>query len=531
VNADRARLRRWLHRARPPRRELARALLTGLAASATGVALLVGALGLLVESATRPGLRAVALVLVVIELFAFLRSPLRFAERLSAHRLGYAAVTEWRRWLVTTVGALDYSRWRAYAAGDLLERALTDTDELQGLWLRFVIPAADTAAVMLLGDVVVAVLPPIGHWWPYALTLLAAQALGVTVLGALATREVARDRAVRHARARLRAALVELGAVTPELTLLGREEWARRRVALAVADLAGAEERQRGPRRLATLVVLVAGLAAIAGVGPHPTTSPVWLVVAAAIGLATFDSLNTMRLALRAAVEVAGGGERLEDLAVAPTRGNRPWPADATIRLHDVDVREDDRPLVEGGELTVAPGRRVALVGESGSGKSTLLRAIAALDDVDAGTITLGGVPVREIDEGELRAHVAYVVSEPGFTHGFAIDVVTLGRADASDPHTDLAALGVASERTTRFEELSRGERTRVALARAQATRPAVYLLDEPTAGLGREETARVLAVLAATGATVVVATHDADVMSWCDDVVTLREGHLEVSR
>jgi ATP-binding cassette subfamily C protein CydC len=152
------RLRRWLRRAQPPRADLARALLAGFVASATNVALLVGAIALLVESATRPGLRAVAAVLVIIELFAFLRSPLRFSERLAAHQLGFRAVSRWRRWLVLVVGQLDFSQWRTYAAGDLLERALSDTDELQDLWLRFVIPFLDVVAVMVLGDIVIAVL-------------------------------------------------------------------------------------------------------------------------------------------------------------------------------------------------------------------------------------------------------------------------------------------------------------------------------------------------------------------------------------
>ena len=93
MNTEMARLLRWLQRAQPPRGALWRALASGLVATATNVALIVGAVALLVESATRPGLRAVVVVLVVIELFAFLRSPLRFIERLSAHRLGYAAVT------------------------------------------------------------------------------------------------------------------------------------------------------------------------------------------------------------------------------------------------------------------------------------------------------------------------------------------------------------------------------------------------------------------------------------------------------
>jgi len=249
VNADAARLLRWLKRAQPPRSQLARALVAGLFATATNVALFVGALALLVEAATRPGLRAVAVVLIVIELLAFSRSPLRFNERLSAHRLGYAAVTRWRRWLVVTVGRLNFSQWRTYAAGDLLERALGDTDELQDLWLRCVVPLVDTVAVMMLADVVVAALPPHGRWWPYALNLFLLQVVGVAGLALLARVELARDRELRAARGNFRAHLVELSAATPDLALLAREDLALVRSSLAVARLEAAESRLRGTRR------------------------------------------------------------------------------------------------------------------------------------------------------------------------------------------------------------------------------------------------------------------------------------------
>jgi ABC-type transport system involved in cytochrome bd biosynthesis fused ATPase/permease subunit len=527
-----ARLLRWLQRAQPPRGALWRALASGLVATATNVALIVGAVALLVESAARPGLRAVVVVLVVIELFAFLRSPLRFTERLSAHRLGYAAVTHWRRWLVLVVGRLNFSQWREYAAGDLLERALHDTDELQDLWLRFVIPFADTAAVMVLGDVVIAVLPPHGHWWGCALVLLVAQVLGVTGMVWCARDDLSHDRRLRAARGHYRAQLVELGAVTPELVLLHREGLAQQRASASINTLEGAESSLHRQRRRSNVLVMVATLLALAGVALHPTTSPVWLVVAAVIGLSTFDALNTIRTALHSAVEVSGGGERLEALDTSPREGSRTWPADSTVELDGVTLFEDDRPLVRDASLTWAPGSHVALIGESGVGKSTLLRALAALDDVTSGTISIGGVPLRELSEPELRQHVAYVMSEPGFTRGYAVDVVALGRAGTRDPHADLAALGLQSERSTRFDELSRGERVRVAVARALVTRPEIYLLDEPTAGLGSEETARVLGLLKATNGTVVIATHDPDVIAWCDVVVELRDdGRLRVNR
>jgi ATP-binding cassette subfamily C protein CydC len=528
VSEDLPRLRRWLRRAQPPRIELLWALVAGLVATATSVALLVGALALLVDSATRPGLRAVAVALVVIELFAFLRSPLRFFERLAAHQLGFRSVSRWRRWLVLVVGQLDYSQWRAYASGDLLERALGDTDELQDLWLRFVVPFVDVVAVMVIGDIVIALLPPHGQWWAYALNLAVLQFLGVVGLCALARGDLTRDRALRHARGAYRAQLVELSAAAPELALLGRPELAELRSRGAVRALAQAESALSRRRRLASAVVLVFSILALAALASHPATSSVWLVVSAAIGLATFEALTSIRFALRAAVEVSGGGERLEALAVTPPAGTSAW-RNGTLRLDRVSVEEDGRVLVRDATFVVPAGSRLAVVGESGAGKSTFLRTLVRLDAPPRGTITLGDVVLADLADVELRQHVAYVASEPGLTRGFVHDVITLGRASTRDLLNDLFALGIVAERTTKFDELSRGERVRVALVRALVTNPEVLVLDEPTAGLGRDETREVLSFLAASNATVVVATHDAEVIAWCDMIVELGDGELAI--
>ncbi|HEY5111755.1 MAG TPA: ATP-binding cassette domain-containing protein, partial [Acidimicrobiales bacterium] len=241
----------------------------------------------------------------------------------------------------------------------------------------------------------------------------------------------------------------------------------------------------------------------------------------------TYEGLSAIRSSFLAAVEVSGGGERLETLEHDGLERTLAWPLDATMCLRDVTLYEDGRALVVNASVAIAPGTHVAISGESGVGKSTLLRAMAALDPIESGTVTIGEIDLFDIDDTVLRQRLSYLASEPGLTRGFARDVLTLGRTGSRDPHRDLASLGLSSDPTTRFDELSRGERVRVGIVRGLVTSPEIYLLDEPTAGLGHDETTSVLALLASTSATVVIATHDADVIAWSDVVLELRDGVL----
>lgn len=528
MNATSTRLRRWLDRAQPPRRALVRALGAGLLATVTGVALFVGAVALLVVAANRPGLRAVAGVLIVIELFAFLRSPIRFAERIASHRLGLRAVTEWRRWVVVSVGAWSYERWRRYAAGDLLERALRDTDELQDLWLRGLLPLMTVIATMALADVTMALLPPAGAFGIAAALIAALEALGVAALIGRLPRLAQADRDVREARADYQSTLVELGGVAPELLLLGAVGLVEARSLAPVARLRRAEGRRRRRRWFSSAVaVVVALLALLVVIARHPATSPVWTVVATLLALASYELLSVARDAVDTFVAVSASAERLEELGAAPPGGRAPWPDDATLRAQGVTVREGDRTLAVDVALVVAAGRRVAVTGESGAGKSALLRVLCALDDPAGGTVSVGGHAISDVDEADLRRHLGYVASEPGLLRGLVGDVVAMGRPVARDVLGDLASVGITVEATTRWEDLSRGERQRVAVVRALAVDPALVVLDEPTSGLGRDETAAVLALLDRAGPGVVVATHDPQVMAWCDAVVELRGGSL----
>ena len=194
-------------------------------------------------------------------------------------------------------------------------------------------------------------------------------------------------------------------------------------------------------------------------------------------------------------------------------------------------------PVLDGLDVELRSGRLHAVTGPSGSGKTTLLHLLAGLELPDGGSVTVDGVDLTSLDRagraGLRRAKIAYVGQQAGLVpHLSALENVELTLALRGVEEGRFAALealdsvGLAERATQRVGRLSQGERARVAIARAIASRPAVLLADEPTSRLDGANAISVAILLAqlarTTGAAVVCATHDPLVIEQAESQISL---------
>jgi ABC-2 type transport system ATP-binding protein len=195
------------------------------------------------------------------------------------------------------------------------------------------------------------------------------------------------------------------------------------------------------------------------------------------------------------------------------------------------------RTVLEGIELTLAPGATLGLVGPNGSGKSTLLAILAGVEPASAGTVRAFGLPIAA---RAARRRVGYVPDDcpfppelaPRALLAFLGALFGLARRERRRRADELLArVGLAAEATTPLAELSLGMRRRFALAQALVHAPDVVLLDEPSAGLDAEGTLvldELLAELRARGAALLVASHVlGDLQDHCAEACVLLDGRI----
>ena len=523
-----------VRRGAPARHVVVRAILSGAVAQLAGIALVGGATGLLTWSSLRPGLASVVGLLVAVEVVAFLRAPMRHAERVAAHDLGLDGLSGWRTWLLESVATWSPSRIAAARTGDLLARCLEDTDRLQDLWVSVLVPAASSVVALLAASVLIAIAVPAAG---AGLAVATALVVGLTMRRA---RRVV-DLGIEEARLRgaVAARVVEFTHAAGSLVALGAsaQHVSTTKALVDRADQLGAR-RAASASTLGMAAAVLGGAALVNAVATVrlPTTHP---GLAAGVVLATLacsELLVGIPSGLDALGAVAGAAQRLgslaEPVASGETRARR-----GNLELRDVDVAAapGGPVILHGVSVVAAPNSTVCVLGPSASGKSSLLAVASKLEQPAAGTVSLDGVDVKDLEEASLRDQVAWLPATPMLLEGRVRDVLDVGRGiDEAELWAAIERVGLADVLAQRdgldtvigerAMDLSGGERRRLALARLLAGRPGCFVLDEPTAGLDRDAVRVVLRALDDTRAAVLVATHDDQVAAWSSSTRSVEE-------
>jgi thiol reductant ABC exporter CydC subunit len=553
TTAERRPLLRLLWLARPLRVRLVLSVLAGAAATGCGVALLGTSGFMLARASEHPSILAISVAVVAVRAFSVGRGVSRYLERLTSHDVAFRVLADIRVAIYRRLERLAPAGLATFRSGDLLSALISDVDATQDLFIRGIGPPL-AAALVGAGAVTVCllILAPAGG--VLALGLLAAGA-AVPPLAVAGSRRAARTAA--PVRGELGATVTDLLSGAAELHAFGAQD-------AALAAVAEADGRLTAlARRFATATGLGTGLIAgltgltlwgvlvlgVAAVG-HGALTRVPLAVLCLTALASFEAVALMPAAALQLGAARASARRIGTILdtpepVAEPSAPRLRPAGPVhVQLSGVRVRyePDGPPALDGLDLDLPPGRRVALIGPSGAGKSTAAAVLLRFRDPEAGTVTLNGADLASYAAADVRTVIGGCLQDPHIFDATIRDNLRVGRAGASDtelaaaaerarllPWIDSLPRGWDTRAGPRGVAMSGGERQRLALARALLADPAVLILDEPTAHLDPEAraalTADVLAVTA--GRATLLITHELEGLDQVDEIIVLDRGRV----
>jgi ATP-binding cassette subfamily B protein len=216
---------------------------------------------------------------------------------------------------------------------------------------------------------------------------------------------------------------------------------------------------------------------------------------------------------------------------------------DGEVVFDHVDFSYDEGvPVIKDVSLEAWPGRTFALVGPTGAGKTTLVNLLTRFYDVDAGTISIDGVDIRDVEKESLRGQLGIVLQDTFLFSESVMENIRYGRLDATDEEVVEAARvanahqficrlpeGYETELTERGANLSQGQRQLLAIARAVLADPAILILDEATSSVDTRTEMRIQEAFLRLmeGRTSFVIAHRLSTIRDADRILVIRDGRI----
>jgi ATP-binding cassette subfamily B protein len=470
------------------------------------------------------------------------------------YKLGERVIADLRQDVFRHILGLDLAKFRDLKTGEVLSRLTTDMTIVENT-VGVILPGALRNAITLAGAIAWMVLlsPNISGLIlvliPLLLTPLFLVGRRIQRLSIRAQDRFAE--AVGHAGEGLEA-IDTVQAFGQEELISARFDGAIERAFLA----SRARLRVSGLMSCLMIALILAGMLVLLyecalAVIVHHTLQPGMLFQLLILAFVAATSVRDLSEVWGQIQKASGAAERVSDMMAttsaiaAPARPTPlPFPARGEVRIERVRFTYPGRemPALDGFNLEVRPGERVALVGPSGSGKSTVFRLLLRFYDPDEGTVRIDGVDLREADPHAARARVAFVAQDAPLFSSSASDNIAFGRSGAGESDIRAAARAAQAEgflsrlphgfdtlMGERAKQLSGGQRQRIAIARALVRGAPILLLDEATSALDAESERLVQSALheAMVGRTTLIIAHRLATVLEADRIVVMEAGRV----
>ncbi|MDY1036550.1 heme ABC transporter ATP-binding protein/permease CydC [Lelliottia sp. CFBP8978] len=481
---------------------------------------------------------------------AITRTAGRYFERLVSHDATFRVLQHLRIFTFSKLLPLSPAGLARFRQGELLNRVVADVDTLDHLYLRVISPLVGAFVVIATVTLGLCVLDV-----PIALTLGGIMLCTLLFLPPLFYRAgKSTGENLTRLRGEYRQQLTSWLQGQAELTIYGASQRYRTRMESTEFSWHEAQRRQSELTALSqALMMLIGGIAVIVmlwmasgGVGGH--TQPGALIALFVFcALAAFEALAPVTGAFQHLGQVIASAVRITQITeqqpeVQFTAQEQVSPANIALQLHDVTFAYDGQAqnALDGLNLTIPAGARVAILGKTGCGKSTLLQLLTRAWDPRAGQILFNDTPLTDFSEQALRQSVSVVPQRVHLFSDTLRDNLLLASPGAADEHLRAVLEQVGLHKLLEDDglngwlgeggrQLSGGELRRLAVARALLHDAPLMLLDEPTEGLDATTESQILDLLADVmkNKTVLMVTHRLRGLANFDQIIVMDNGQI----
>jgi len=519
----------------------------------SSVALIGTSAWLISTAALHPSVADLGVSVVGVRFFGIARGVFRYLERLVSHNVTFRLLARLRVWFYEKLEPLAPARLMEFKSGDLLARVIGDVETLENFYVRVISPSLTAVLIGLLVSIFfVSFYPPIAFVLIGFFLLLG---LILPLFAQIVSR--APGRKLITQRADIQTQLVDGIQGIADLLAFGRGADRLKQVSSAGKTYGSTQKRMAqingNHSGLGTLFTNLGVWLVLFLVIPQVTAGNikgVMLGTFALMTLASFEAVTPLPLAAQMWNASREAAKRLfEVVDVEPAVEDNPryshldeHPSNIEFSNVGFSYPAQSQPALQNLTFTVPTGNAVAIVGPSGAGKSTLANLLLRFWDYEVGTITLGSVSLKSLNQDEVRKCFALVSQNSYFFNTSIRENLRLARRSATEQEIEAAAraaqihpfiMSLPKGYGTLIGEqglrLSGGERQRLAIARALLKDAPVLIFDEPTANLDPMTERNVLATLFETmrAKTALLITHRLVGLEHMDEIVVLDEGQI----